>query len=506
MTDHNPILRTDGISMSFGGVFVLRDIDFAFNTGEIHGLIGENGAGKSTLIKILSGVHQPKAGEIILHDEVVEIPNPQTAISMGIALIHQEPLIFPDLDVAENIYVGHQPTRNGSRRIDWASMYKQSAEILHSLGVDLDPRTKVRGLSIADQQMVEMAGALSQSAQILLMDEPTASLTPSEVDNLFKVMQRLQEQGVAIVFISHRLEEVFDICDRITVLRDGELIGERKPDETSTDEIIQMMVGRPLSLLFDKGDKHEIGDVLLEVEGLSRIMKFEDISFDVRAGEILGIAGLVGAGRTDVARALFGVLGKDKGKIRIGGKEVQINHPRDAMAHGMIYVPEDRQHNGLLMEMSVSTNTTLAILEKIARGIWLRERRERSLTEEYVEKLNIILRSVEQPIRELSGGNQQKVVLAKWLLSEPQILLLDEPTRGIDVGAKAEVHRLIGELAQQGMAIFMISSELPEILAMSDRIMVMREGRITAQFTQDQATPELIMSAATGQILEKELA
>lgn len=504
MTEQKPILRTRDIAMSFGGVYVLKDIDFEFYPGEIHGLIGENGAGKSTLLKILAGVYQPKAGKIFLEDEEVEFPHPQNAINKGIALIHQEPLIFPDLDIAENIYIGRQPTKNGNRSIDWGTMYKLSEEILESLGVDLDPHTKVRGLSIADQQMVEMAGALSQDAQILLMDEPTAALTPSEVENLFKVMRHLREQGVALVFISHRLEEIFEICDRITVLRDGELIGERDPENTTTDEIIQMMVGRPLSLLFEKGDGHQIGEVVLEVTGLSRIMKFEDISFNIRAGEIVGVAGLVGAGRTDVARALFGVLNKDQGKIQIDGKEASIHHPRDAMAKGMIYVPEDRQHKGLLMEMSVAINTTLSVLENVTRRGWLREKTERKLTREYVEKLNIILRSIEQPVRELSGGNQQKVVLSKWLLTNPKILLLDEPTRGIDVGAKAEVHRLINELAKQGMAIFMISSELPEIMAMSDRIMVMREGRITAQFNQQEATAERIMAAATGQVLEKE--
>lgn len=504
MTEQKSILRTQDIAMSFGGVYVLKDINFEFYPGEIHGLIGENGAGKSTLLKILAGVYQPKAGQVILNNEVVELINPQAAINKGIALIHQEPLTFPDLDIAENIYIGRQPTKNGGSRVDWGTMYKQSAEILESLGVELDPHTKVRGLSIADQQMVEMAGALSQNAQILLMDEPTAALTPSEVENLFTVMRRLREQGVALVFISHRLEEIFEICDRITVLRDGELIGERNPETTTTDEIIQMMVGRPLSLLFDKGDGHQIGDILLEVEGMSRIMKFEDISFNIRAGEIVGVAGLVGAGRTDVARALFGVLDKDHGVIQIDGKQVTIKHPRDAMAIGMIYLPEDRQHNGLLMEMSVSINSTLSILEKISRGGWLREKTARDMTEEYVQKLNIILRSIEQPVRELSGGNQQKVVLSKWLLTKPKILLMDEPTRGIDVGAKAEVHRLINELARQGMAILMISSELPEILAMSDRIIVMREGRITAQFNKSEATAERVMAAATGQIVEKE--
>ena len=502
MTENPPVLEARSISMSFGGVQVLDEVDLPIRPGEVHGLIGENGAGKSTLVKILAGVHQPKNGKIILGGEPVRIINPNAAIGMGIALIHQEPLTFPDLDVAENIFIGHQPMRGGIRRIDWRKMYAQSAEILGTLGVNLDPRAKVRGLSVADQQMVEMAGALSQNAKILLMDEPTAALTPNEVEDLFVIIRRLREQGSAIVFISHRLEEIFEISDRITVLRDGKWVGERFPKETTTEEIIHMMVGRPLSTLFDRGDNYKIGALVLEVEGLSRIRKFRDITLDVRAGEIVGLAGLVGAGRTDVARALFGVLDIDEGIVRIGGELVEIKEPSDALALGMVYTPEDRQHDGLLMPMSVSSNMTLAALEEVSNGYWLNQRVEHNHAQEYVDKLQITLRTLDQPIRELSGGNQQKAVLGKWLMVEPGIILLDEPTRGIDIGAKAEVHRLIGELAAQGMAILMISSELPEILAMSDRIIVMREGRITGQFTREEATAARIIAAATGQVLE----
>ena len=503
MTDTAPVLQTRKINMAFGGVEVLTDVDFALYPGEVHGLVGENGAGKSTLVKILAGVYQPKRGQIVLKDKVVHIPNPHAATNLGIALIHQEPLTFPDLDVAENIFIGRQPMLRGLPRVDWKTMYARAEKILNSLGVDLDPHARVRGLSVADQQMVEMAGALSQDATILFMDEPTAALTPSEVADLFVIIRHLRAQGTAIVFISHRLEEIFEICDRITVLRDGEWVGERRPQETTTEEIIQLMVGRPLSALFDKGNEHEIGSPMLEVQGLSRIRKFQDISFEVHAGEILGLAGLVGAGRTDVARALFGVLDIDQGTVRIQGQAVNIKRPRNALSHGMVYVPEDRQHNGLLMDMTISNNITLAALERISRGIWLRKTMEDRHAQEYVEKLRIILRSLNQPVRELSGGNQQKVVLAKWLLAEPKIILLDEPTRGIDIGAKSEVHRLIGELASQGLAILMISSEMPEILAMSDRIIVMREGSISGHFTRDQATAERIIAAATGQVIEQ---
>ncbi|KPK07929.1 MAG: D-ribose transporter ATP-binding protein [Anaerolineae bacterium SG8_19] len=503
MTDNLPVLTTHGIYMAFGGVNVLKDIDFEIYPGEIHGLVGENGAGKSTLLKNIAGVHVPKAGEIRLNGKVVQVPNPHAATDLQIALIHQEPLTFPDLDVAENIFIGRQPMSSGLSRLDWATMYSRSAEILNSLGVKLDPRAKVRGLSIADQQMVEMAGALSQDAKILLMDEPTAALTPSEVKDLFAIMRLLRDRGTAIVFISHRLEEVFEICDRITVLRDGELIDQRMVGEVSVDEIIQMMVGRPLSTLFEKGDTEEFGEPVLEVEGLMRTLKFENITFNIRAGEIVGMAGLIGAGRTDVARALFGTLEIDSGTIRIDGQRVEIGRPRDALKHGIIYVPEDRKQNGLLMPMSVIKNMTLAVLERLSRNGWLRESLEEEAAQEYVKKLNIVLRDPSQPVRELSGGNQQKVVLSRWLMTKPKVMLLDEPTRGIDIGAKAEVHRLMSELAAQGIAILMISSELPEILAMSDRIIVMREGRISGRFDKDEATAESVIAAAAGQFLQE---
>ncbi|OGO38473.1 MAG: hypothetical protein A2W35_17080 [Chloroflexi bacterium RBG_16_57_11] len=507
MTDPSPVLKTNGIYMAFGGVDVLRDVTFEIYPGEVHGLVGENGAGKSTLAKIIAGVHQPRSGTVQISINggglsSVEIPNPHAATQLGIALIHQEPLTFPELDVAENIFIGRQPMTRGFHRVDWSQMYRRSNEILKSLGVELDPHRKVRGLSIADQQMVEMAGALSQEARLLLMDEPTAALTPNEVKELFTIMRRLRDQGTAIVFVSHRLDEVFEICDRITVLRDGELIGVRKSTETTVDGIIRMMVGRPLSALYERGATASQGRTLLEVDRLSRNRKFYDISFDVRAGEIVGLAGLVGSGRTEVARALFGTLDIDQGSVRIDGKEVRIHHPRQALSAGMIYLPEDRQHHGLVMPMSVTENTTLPILSQVANWGWLRNQNEHKITRDYVEKLRIVLRNIGQPVRELSGGNQQKVVISKWLLSQPKVMILDEPTRGIDIGAKSEVHHLMGELAAQGMGILMISSELPEILAMSDRILVMKQGRITGRFTKADATAEKIMAAATGQVME----
>lgn len=500
MTDTPPILNTHGLTMAFGGVEVLKDVNLALYPGEIHGLVGENGAGKSTLAKIIAGIHQPKRGTIELRGQPVVITDPRAAMALGIALIHQEPLTFPDLEVAENIFVGRQPTQAG--RVNWGAMYQQAGELLAALGVQIDPRAKVQGMSIADQQMIEMAAALSQDAKILFMDEPTASLTPSEVAHLFTNMRRLRDQGAAVVFISHRLEEVFEICDRVSVLRDGELVGERRPKAASPDEIIRLMVGRPLSALFQRPENALEGRAMLEVSGLSRTRKFEAISFQVRAGEIVGVAGLVGAGRTDVARALMGLLQVDAGEVRIDGHPVRIGSPREALARGLAYVPEDRQHHGLLMPFSVSQNATLAMLERLARRGWLQDKVERRRTLEYVERLRIALRQVGQSVRELSGGNQQKVVLSKWLMTQPKILILDEPTRGIDIGAKAEVHRLMGELVAQGLAILMISSELPEILAMSDRILVMREGRLVSHFDNRGVTQEQVIAAATGHVLE----
>ena len=357
----------------------------------------------------------------------------------------------------------------------------------------------MRGLSVADQQMVDMAAALAQNARVLLMDEPTAALTPNEVDRLFAIMRQLRDQGVAIAFISHRLEEISAIADRITVMRDGEIVGQRFPKSTTHDELIRLMVGRSVQVLVEKPASPTFGAVRLAAHGLTAKGRFADISFALRAGEIVGMAGLVGAGRSDVAQALFGLTTLDSGQIEIDGQPVKFRNPRAAMAHGLAFVPEDRQHTGLLMPMSVTINATLPMLPQLATLGWLRPRRERADTQEYVEQLRIVLRSLAQPVAELSGGNQQKVVLSKWLMRQPRIMLLDEPTRGIDVGAKAEVHRLINGLAAQGIAILMISSELPEVLAMSDRVLVMREGRLVAELARSQLSAEAVMAAATGQ-------
>jgi rhamnose transport system ATP-binding protein len=492
-----PIIKVCKISKSFSGVEVLHEVDLDIYPGEIHALVGENGAGKTTLMKIISGVHQSDHGSIFVEDQIVDITSPRVAEKLGIALIHQEPLIFSDLDVAENIFIGHNPLGN-KFTVQWSWMYAEAKKILDSLEVKLDPKAQVKGLSIADQQMVELASALSQNARVLLMDEPTASLTPSEAETLFNIMKRLKDRGTAIVFISHRLEEVTHIADRITVMRDGARVTTCAIGETCQDDIIRMMVGRALDKFLKKVNT-ETGEVMLSAENLTRAGYFKDISFEVKSGEIVGFAGLVGAGRTDVANALFGITRLEAGVLKLAGKEIKIRSPQEAIENGIAYVPEDRQGNGLLLQFSVANNVTFAAIKLISRFGWLNRLLERTLAEKARKQFNIIVRNVNQPVRELSGGNQQKVVLSKWLMTNPKLLILDEPTRGIDVGAKAEVHVLVNELAKEGKGVLMISSDLPEVLALSDRIYVLKEGRIVGHYTHEEANQEIIMAAAAGQ-------
>lgn len=490
----HPILEGRQLSKRFGGVQALRDVHIAVYPGEVHAMLGENGAGKSTLIKILTGLYQPDHGTLLVDGQPVHFADPRDAQARGIVAIYQEPSLFPDLDVAENIFVGRQPARHG--RIAWSRMYQAAADLLRRLGLRLDPRTRARDLSIAQQQMVEIARAISIEARVLIMDEPTSSLTPGEVDELLSTVRQLRAAGTAIIFISHRLDELFAIADRVTVLRDGALIGTHPMAGMTRERLIQMMVGRPLGELFPK-QAVAPGAPLLEVRGLSLAGQFADISFTLRRGEIVGMAGLIGAGRTAVARALFGIEPATAGTLLLDGRPVTIRSPREAMALGIGYVPEDRKQHGLILPMSIASNISLPLLHKVARYGWIDRHRERRRAQQSAAQLEIKLAHVDQPVGQLSGGNQQKVVLAKWLGTQPRLLILDEPTRGIDVGTKAAVHRLMSELAAQGLAILLISSELPEILAMSDRILVMREGRITAQIERAAATQEAIMAAAT---------
>jgi rhamnose transport system ATP-binding protein len=492
------VLELQGISKAFAGIQALDTVSFDVRPGEVHALVGENGAGKSTLVRIMAGAHSPDSGQIEVRGEPVALRSPADALALGIAVIYQEPTLFPDLDVAENIFMDRQPLRGRTPHIRWRAMYREARELVARLGVRLDVRARVRGLSVADQQSVEIAKALSTNARVLIMDEPTASLSLREVEELFRIVGQLRSSGVAIVFISHRLDEIYEIADRISVLRDGKYVGSGTPSDLPQDRLINLMVGRTLDQLFPKQEA-AIGEAVLRVENLSRQGVFRDISFELRRGEILGLAGLVGARRTEVARAIFGIDRLDGGKIFLDGKPVTIHSPRQALRHRITYLPEDRQHQGLVLPMSISHNITLPILQQMTVAGWIRPRQEQRVAEEQGRRLQVRgVTSFKQAVRQLSGGNQQKVVLAKWLATQPRVIILDEPTRGIDVGTKAEVHRLISQLAGQGLAILMISSELPEVLGMSDRILVMHEGRLTGELTREEATQEKIMARATG--------
>jgi len=489
------VLELKNITKRFGGVEVLHGVSFALRPGEVHALLGENGAGKSTLIKVITGVHQPDGGEIYLNDKLVHFGDPLESRQAGIAAIYQELSLCLDLNVAENIFLGRQPTTVGGR-IDWRNLYNEADRLLTSLGVHLDLRTRARNLSIAQMQSVEIARAFSLNARILIMDEPTSSLTLNEVNELFGLVRRLRDEGTAIIFISHRLEELFEVADRVTVLRDGSYIDTRLVKNVSRDELVRLMVGRTISNLFPKQEVQP-GEIALKVDHLTHTGIFEDISFELRRGEILGMAGLVGAGRTDVARAIFGVVPPTSGTIQVEGRQVEITSPQQAISLGLAYVPEDRQLHGLIPAMNITSNITLPILKEYARRGWLQDKTERLAAFNAAQQMEVRANSIWQIARTLSGGNQQKVVLAKWLSTKPRILILDEPTRGIDVGTKAAVHALMSKLAAEGLAILMISSELPEVLGMSDRILVMHEGQMTGHFSRAEATQEKIISAAT---------
>ncbi len=489
-----PILELKGISKAFPGVQALKDVQFDIHAGEVHALMGENGAGKSTLIKIMSGVYRPNSGEIKVDGQPVTLNSPREAQSLGIATIYQELSLYPELSVAENIFIGHAP-KNRLGLINWHEMNVQAKEILASLDIhDMDVTQKVGGMSVGNRQRVEIAKALSQNARVLIMDEPTASLSEADVQRLFAIVQRLRERGVGVIYISHRMDEVFILSDRVTVLRDGQYVATKTAQQTNEGDLISMMVGRTIEQLFPKLEA-EITTPLIQVRNLYGEPLTRDVSFEIRKGEIVGFAGLVGSGRSELAQVLFGIHPAYKGEILVDGMPVKINNPRDAMNLGIAYVPEDRGTQGLVREMLIRENVSMAVLRQLARGQFLNFASEKSLAEETISNLSIRAYSVNQVVGKLSGGNQQKVVVGKWLARKPKLLIMDEPTRGIDVGAKSEIHRLMSELAQQGMAIMMISSELPEILGMSDRILVMREGRIVGEFDRVTANQEMIATA-----------
>ena len=491
-----PLLELRRITKTYGGVHALSDVSFGIQPRTVHALVGENGAGKSTLVKILTGVIQPDEGTLLIDGEVRRIADPQTAHKLGIVAMYQEPTVFQDLSVAENVFAGRHP-RSGLRTVAWRQLRSDASRILDELGVDFGPDTPVRGLGVADRQLLEIAKALTSSARLLIMDEPTAALSPHESDNLFATVRRLRDRGVVIVFISHRLEEVTAIADTVTVLRDGGHVATRPAGELPHDEIIRLMVGRSLDALFPK-EPAEIGDVVFKAEGLTRRGVFSDVSFELRRGEIVGLAGFVGSGRTEVAQAIFGIDSLDSGTVAIEGRRFRPRSPRAALRRGLAYLPEDRLNQGLVQPMSIAQNTSMAVLPALTPGGVLRPRRERALARRFMEQLRIRATSIAQVVRSLSGGNQQKVVLSKWLAANPRILILDEPTHGVDVGTKAEVHRTISGLAAQGLTILLISSELLEVLGMSDRILVMREGRLVAELSREEATQERVIQAAAG--------
>nr|WP_319019237.1 sugar ABC transporter ATP-binding protein [Microbispora sitophila] len=492
------------MSKSFGAVRALRGVTLDLYAGEAHALAGENGAGKSTLVKTLSGVHRPDTGQVLLDGRPVEFHSPADAQAAGVAVIYQEPTLFPDLSVAENIFIGRHP-RARLGRIDRDRMHASTAALFARLGVPLDPRQPARGLSIADQQLVEIAKALSREARVLIMDEPTAALSGAEVARLFAVVKALREQGCAVLFISHRLDEIFELCQRVTTLRDGAWVASEPVAGLTHDDLIRRMVGRDLDALYPKLDTVP-GEVALRVHRLTREGVFTDVSFEVRRGEIVALAGLVGAGRSEVARAIFGVDRWDAGWVEVNGRRLPPASPTAAMSAGLALVPEDRRQQGLVMDQSIERNIGLTGLRALRHsslgrsslGPVISRAAERDRARDWAIRLRLKYNRLSDAVSVLSGGNQQKVVLGKWLSTRPQVLIVDEPTRGIDVGTKAEVHRLLSELAADGMAVLMISSDLPEVLGMADRVLVMQEGRLIAEIPRDRATEESVMAAATG--------
>jgi rhamnose transport system ATP-binding protein len=495
------LLQLTSVTKSFGAVRALKGVSFDLLAGEVHALLGENGAGKSTLIKVITGAHQPDGGTIEVGGERVAQLTPSSAHKLGIACIYQQPALFPDLTVAENIGLRLERVKSFAR-VAWDSRREQAEKLLQRIGAEISPEAEVRSLSMPEQQLVEIACALGAGARIVIMDEPTASLTQKEQHLLFAVVKDLRASGVGVIYISHRLEEIFALADRVTVLRDGESVGTNKVSDINEAGMIKLMVGREVSAIYPPSESAP-GEIVLALKNLSCAAGgVSDVSLEVCAGEILGLAGLVGAGRTELARVLFGITPADSGEIILNGERVRISSPQEAVAHGIAYVPEDRRRHGVILEMPIAHNMTMAIHRRIFPGTWLRFGAEKSLAEDFIRSLGIKAYGPDAPGGSLSGGNQQKVSLARWLATKPKLLILDEPTQGVDVGAKSEIHKIIRTLAKEGLAVLMISSDLPEILGMSDRIAVMREGTIAAMLP-GKSDAHQVMAAALGQF-EKE--
>ena len=491
-----PVLEINGVTKSFGRTAALSDFSVSLEPGTIHAVVGENGAGKSTLIKIMTGLYHPTSGSICVDGVETVFESTRAAQMQGIAAIYQEPMVFPDLDVAENIFISHM---NRPARIDWSRMYSEAEEIIARLGVKLDVRRLAASLTLAEQQTVEIARAISLDVRVLIMDEPSSSLSNHEVQRLFAIARALRDQGVAVLYISHRLEEIFEIADKVTVVRDGRHIHTSPIEAVTHDVLISRMVGRDMQDRFARADGHATGEVMLQVTGLGREGAFRDVTFQVERGEIICLSGLVGARRTDVALALFGIAPADRGTIEIDGSKVDVPTPKAAKGLGIAYVSEDRRKLGIAMSESVTSNVTLATLAKYVGKLGIIDgRSERRDAAGWRDKLNIKAENLSSSVGNLSGGNQQKVMLAKWLNASPRILIVDEPTRGIDIGAKAEVHAILRDLASRGVAILIISSDLPEVLSLADRVLVMREGRLVGEFSGEAVTEEDVMHLALG--------
>ncbi len=494
--DLPPILSLRDISKVFPGVKALSDVSLDLYPGQVTALVGENGAGKSTIVKILTGIYQPDGGLISLNGKPTNLQNAHAASDAGITAIHQETVLFDDLSVGENIFIGHAP-RNKFGLIDTKSLRERARLLLDKVGADIDPDVRLRDLGIANKHMVAIARALSIEASIVIMDEPTAALSHKEIGELYELIERLKADGKAILFISHKFDEIFRIADRFTVFRDGELVGDGLIENVEEDELVRMMVGRPVDQIFPK-KQIELGDEMLVVSGYSHPTEFEDISFTLRQGEILGFYGLVGSGRSEFMQSLFGITKPSKGAVKIAGEDCVIRSPAQAISKGIVYVPEDRGKQGAVIGLPIFQNVTLPSLQRTSKQGFLKLAEEFSMTREYTARLDLRAASLDQDIGNLSGGNQQKVVIAKWLATEPRVIILDEPTKGIDIGSKAAVHEFMSELAAKGLAVIMVSSELPEIIGMSDRVIVMRDGRIASAYSKQDLNAETLVRAAAG--------
>ncbi len=489
------VLELRGITKTFPGVKALDQVHFQLRPGEIHALMGENGAGKSTFIKIITGVHLPDEGEIFVNGQKTEIKNPKDAQKLGIAAIYQHVTCFPDLSVTENIFMGHEKITKRTKRILWGDMHAEAKRLLQELGAGFDPRTKMGALSVAQQQIVEIAKALSMEARIIIMDEPTAALTARESEELYKIAEKLRDNGASIIFISHRFEDMYRLASKVTVFRDAKYIGSWGISDISNEDLIVAMVGREITQLFPQ-KAAKVGEELLRVEGLGKTGFFADVSFSVRRGEIVGLTGLVGAGRTEVCQAIFGITSYDSGQVFLKGSPIKVKNPLQAMELGIGYLPEDRQKQGLVLDWGIERNITLSALGQLSKRGWIQEKKEAELALALAEKVQVKARSIFDLASSLSGGNQQKVVVAKLLTADLDVIILDEPTKGVDVGAKSAIYEIISDLAAQGYGVIMISSEMPEVIGMSDRVVVMREGRVTAQLDGATVTQEAILEAA----------